>query len=401
MPGVRVAPGHHEHLLALADQVLDHAPAGGQVDDVVLVDHRRDDQQRELADALRDRAVLDQLEPACAAPPRPGVTARSVPTSNASGSTIAGTRGGAARSAARCRRPGQRAAAAGVDGRLQRRRVEQRVVARRERVDQVGQHEPTRVSSRQSRSASGQQRLGRLAGRQVGLHAAAQQRVAGPGRVGEPAVPRAGCDLRSCRPRSGRARRRAAPPRRPTSRRAAGQRGGQPQRGAVRAGAGAARRAPRRSAAGPARRRRRPRRLAPRTSPAACAVTQRPAGAAPRGAGSCRSGPWAARPPARCAAGTCTPPPAPWRTRAARPAWRVAPGLERHGGADLLAEVGVRDADHRRLGDGRVLVEHLLDLPRVDVVAAPDDQVLLPVDDVVVAVVVHPGQVAGAEPAAP
>jgi hypothetical protein len=46
-----------------------------------------------------------------------------------------------------------------------------------------------------------------------------------------------------------------------------------------------------------------------------------------------------------------------------------------------------------------MLVEHLLDLPRVDVVAAANDQVLLPVDDVEVAVLVDPGQVTGVEPA--
>jgi hypothetical protein len=58
----------------------------------------------------------------------------------------------------------------------------------------------------------------------------------------------------------------------------------------------------------------------------------------------------------------------------------------------------VRDADHGGLGDRRVLVEDLLDLTRVDVVAAADDQVLLAVDDEEVAVGVLAGQVAGAEP---
>ena len=77
---------------------------------------------------------------------------------------------------------------------------------------------------------------------------------------------------------------------------------------------------------------------------------------------------------------------------------RAGARLQRHSGADLLAQIRMRDADHGHLGDGRVLVQHLLDLPRVHVVAAPDDQVLLPVDDVVVAVGVHPGHVAGAEP---
>ena len=73
--------------------------------------------------------------------------------------------------------------------------------------------------------------------------------------------------------------------------------------------------------------------------------------------------------------------------------------LERDRGADLLAQVVVLDADHGDLGDGLVLVERLLDLARVDVVAAADDQVLLAVDDEEVAVLVLLGHVAGEEPA--
>src|SRR5579872_7486103 len=73
--------------------------------------------------------------------------------------------------------------------------------------------------------------------------------------------------------------------------------------------------------------------------------------------------------------------------------------LEGHRGGDLLAERLVRHADHGGLGDRGMLVEHLLDLARVDVVAAADDQVLLAVHDVEVAVLVDPGQVAGVEPA--
>ena len=48
-----------------------------------------------------------------------------------------------------------------------------------------------------------------------------------------------------------------------------------------------------------------------------------------------------------------------------------------------------------------VVVERLLDLPRVDVVAAADDHVLHAVDDEEVAVLVAVAEVAGVEPAAP
>src|SRR3712207_5959569 len=46
----------------------------------------------------------------------------------------------------------------------------------------------------------------------------------------------------------------------------------------------------------------------------------------------------------------------------------------------LLGELG-RDADHRRLRDSRMVVEHLLDLPGGDVLAAPADGVLRAVDE--------------------
>src|SRR5262249_56407122 len=75
------------------------------------------------------------------------------------------------------------------------------------------------------------------------------------------------------------------------------------------------------------------------------------------------------------------------------------PGLERARRAHLLAQRVVRDPDDRGLGDTRMLVQRLLALPRVHVEPAADDQVLLPVDDVEVAVVVLPAHVAGPEPA--
>src|SRR6201999_1144982 len=72
--------------------------------------------------------------------------------------------------------------------------------------------------------------------------------------------------------------------------------------------------------------------------------------------------------------------------------------LESDRGADLFAKGVVRDADDGGLGHVRVLVEHLFDLARVDVVAAADDHVLGPVDDVEVAVLVDAPDVAGIQP---
>src|ERR1700709_525228 len=74
--------------------------------------------------------------------------------------------------------------------------------------------------------------------------------------------------------------------------------------------------------------------------------------------------------------------------------------VEDDGGAYLLAPLVVGDADHRRFADPRVLVEHLLDLARVDVVAAADDQVLLAIYDVEVALLVALRHVPRVEPAA-
>src|SRR3954464_12781826 len=78
---------------------------------------------------------------------------------------------------------------------------------------------------------------------------------------------------------------------------------------------------------------------------------------------------------------------------------RVLTVLEHHRGADLLPHLLVGHRDHGGLGHGGVLVEDLLDLARVDVVAAADDHVLLAVDDEEVAVLVDAGHVARVEPA--
>ena len=65
----------------------------------------------------------------------------------------------------------------------------------------------------------------------------------------------------------------------------------------------------------------------------------------------------------------------------------------------LLAVAVVGHADHLDVLDVGVGVEELLDLPRVDVLAAADDHVLDPPDDVHVAVVGHHREVAGVHPA--
>ena len=59
----------------------------------------------------------------------------------------------------------------------------------------------------------------------------------------------------------------------------------------------------------------------------------------------------------------------------------AAPGSGDHDGDADLAEVRVRHADHGALGHAGHLVDVALDLRRIDVVAAADDQVLAAADD--------------------
>src|SRR5262249_31331919 len=74
--------------------------------------------------------------------------------------------------------------------------------------------------------------------------------------------------------------------------------------------------------------------------------------------------------------------------------------MESEDRAGDLAGGGVGNADDTDLGDGRVQREQVLDLPRADVLALADDDVLLPAGDAEEALVVDGAEVAGAEPAA-
>ncbi len=75
-------------------------------------------------------------------------------------------------------------------------------------------------------------------------------------------------------------------------------------------------------------------------------------------------------------------------------------GLDANPGAQLLAIAVVGDAEHLGVLDLRMLVEILLDLARIEVLAAADHHVLDAADDVAVALVVDGGEIAGVHPAA-
>ena len=58
----RIAPTQREHLEPAANQMADHAAFRPEVENVVLVDLRRDEQNRPAPDARRSRTILDQFE---------------------------------------------------------------------------------------------------------------------------------------------------------------------------------------------------------------------------------------------------------------------------------------------------------------------------------------------------
>jgi hypothetical protein len=74
-------------------------------------------------------------------------------------------------------------------------------------------------------------------------------------------------------------------------------------------------------------------------------------------------------------------------------------GVQHHGGGHLLAERGVRDPEGDRLRHRRVAQQHLVDLPRRDLLATPVDQLLDAADQGQVAALVEHALVAGQEPA--
>jgi hypothetical protein len=186
--GVGIAPGDDENLLAAVDQVLDQAASWGEVDDVVLVDRRRDDQQWHPADPWRPRPVLEQLEDGRAQHDRPGGDGQvgahleGVGGHHGRDPWWRGQVGGQVPGAA------DQADAAGVDQCLPKVRTGQRLVAGGQRLDQVVGREPQPLGVAPCQVGVGQELLGGPPGGQVGLQEAAQQWVGRPGGIGETAV---------------------------------------------------------------------------------------------------------------------------------------------------------------------------------------------------------------------
>ena len=136
-----IAPGDHEYLISLRDEEFEHAAAGREVGDVVLVDHRRDHEQRELVHGGRGRLVLDELADVGAGHHRSRRHREVLADLERVGCHHRrDVRGGGHIGDEGTGTPDD-AQAARVDERLPRGRADQQVVARRGRGDEIGQHE--------------------------------------------------------------------------------------------------------------------------------------------------------------------------------------------------------------------------------------------------------------------
>ena len=219
VPGILagVAPGDHEYLISLRDEELEHAAAGRKVGDVVLVDHRRDHEQRELVHGGRGRLVLDELEDVGAGHHRSRRHREILADLERVGlHHRRDVRGGGHIGDQGTGAPDE-AQAAGVDERLPCGRAEQRVVARRGCGDEIGQHELQALIVPPVQLGVSEQLLGGLPDGQVGLDRALEQRVLTPRGICEPAVAALPERSPNCPPRCRRVRRPACRPAGPRS----------------------------------------------------------------------------------------------------------------------------------------------------------------------------------------
>ena len=108
-------------------------------------------------------------------------------------------RGAEARSVASCLPPRTRLSPRSVDDRLGRGRVDQRDVAGSGRLDDVLEEEPHALAVAWVEVGVDQQLLDGLSAGQVELDQPLQQRVLGPGDIGEPAVPALRRERSRCR----------------------------------------------------------------------------------------------------------------------------------------------------------------------------------------------------------
>src|SRR5260221_14524675 len=79
--------------------------------------------------------------------------------------------------------------------------------------------------------------------------------------------------------------------------------------------------------------------------------------------------------------------------------FRIGPLPRANDGMNTIAPLLVGQPDHRSFDDPLIAQQDVFDLARVDVVPSRDQHVVLPVENVEVAVLVHAADIAGVEPA--
>ena len=182
---LRIAPRNHEDLLALLDEVLDHAAPGRDVHDVVLVDHRRHHEQWNGAHLGCLRGVLNQFEHRGLQYDGPFGDGEVLP--HRIGVGLDHRRHPRLRKhvSGKGSHAPYRAQTAGIDQRLPAQRTDQRVVAGRQALHKVVDDELHLLVVAPIQLRVGKQPLGGLGTCQIGLHDSVQQRILLPRRIGE------------------------------------------------------------------------------------------------------------------------------------------------------------------------------------------------------------------------
>ena len=185
---LRITPRNHEDLLALLDEVLDHAAPWRDIHDVVLVDHRWHHEQWNRAHLGCLRGVLNQFEHRGLQYDGPFGDGQVLP--HRIGVGLDHRRHPRLRKhvSGKGSRASYRAQTAGVDQRLPAQRTDQRVVAGRQAFDKIVDDELHLLFVAPIQLRVREQLLGRLGACQIGLHDPVQQRILLPRRITEALV---------------------------------------------------------------------------------------------------------------------------------------------------------------------------------------------------------------------
>ncbi len=182
-----VAPGDREDLLALTHEELHHAPVRCEIEDVVLVDRRRDEQQRHSTHRLGLRVVLDELEDIRAQHHASGCR-REVAADLESACVDGGRQPRRARHVSdEIAHSVDQVRATAIDRLLEHRRVGQQEVCRSQTVDEIGSREPHLTFCPPVDPSIADEIVNGAPDREIALQEPAEDPVV-PRRIGEPPV---------------------------------------------------------------------------------------------------------------------------------------------------------------------------------------------------------------------